>query len=219
MGSAQVKAGFGRKLLFLEGDSHRPSRTVPRLILASTSAYRRALLERLGVAFEVVSPGVDETHRTGETAHHRALRLALEKAQAVSLHSPTALVIGSDQVAAGPDGLLDKPGDAARCRTQLSGLSGRRAQFHTACALVHGESGRTETHIDLTTCVFRRLSPEEIGRYVERERPFDCAGGFKAEALGIALFESIDSHDPTALIGLPLIWLAGALRAAGVPVP
>jgi septum formation protein len=219
MGSAQVKAGFGRKLLFLEGDSYRTPRTVPRLILASTSLYRRALLERLGVDFEAVSPGVSETHRPGESAHDRALRLAIEKARAVAGRHPDDLVIGSDQVAAGPEGVLDKPGDEPRCRAQLASLSGRSAQFHTACAVVDGVTRRTETHVDLTTCVFRTLTLDEIERYVERERPFDCAGGFKAEALGIGLFESIDSRDPTALIGLPLIWLAGALRAAGVPVP
>jgi septum formation protein len=192
---------------------------VAALILASTSAYRRALLARLGLPFETESPGVSEAHVGGESPADRALRLALAKADAVARLHPQALVIGADQVAACGDELLDKPGDAARCRAQLATLSGRTALFYTACA-VRGSSGSVHlAHIDTTTVLFRALSAEEIGRYVARERPFDCAGGFRAEALGISLFECIESKDPTALIGLPLIWLAGALRGAGFLVP
>jgi septum formation protein len=205
--------------LFLEGDSHRPPRTVPRLILASTSIYRRELLQRLGLPFEIQAPGVDETHRARESPGNRALRLALEKARVVAGQHPDALVIGSDQVAAGPGGLLDKPGDAAHCREQLTVLSGRTAQFHTACALVCQARRQEQTHVDLTTCAFRALSAEEIERYVARESPLDCAGSFKAEGLGVSLLQAIDSRDPTALIGLPLIWLASALRACGLHVP
>ena len=131
---------------------------------------------------------------------------------------PGAVVIGADQVAAAGEELLDKPADAERCRAQLRSLSGRTARFYTACALLEG-SGRLVAHVDTTTVVFRSLAAEEIERYVARERPFDCAGGFKAEALGISLFECIESQDPTALIGLPLIWLAAALRGAGYHVP
>jgi septum formation protein len=192
---------------------------VPTLILASTSAYRRELLTRLGIAFEVIAPGISESHIAGESAADRALRLAQQKARAVALEHPDAVVIGNDQVAAGADGALDKPGDAVRCRAQLAGLSGRSARFFTAC-VVHGErAGVHLAHVDTTTVMFRVLSADEIERYVARERPFDCAGGFKAEALGIALFDYIESVDPTALIGLPLIWLAGALRAAGYRLP
>jgi septum formation protein len=192
---------------------------MPTLVLASLSPYRRELLARLGLAFEVIAPGVSEAHAAGESPADRALRLALAKARAVTQRFPHAVVIGSDQVAACGDAVLDKPGDAQRCRAQLNSLSGRTARFYTACTVL-GADGRVHlSHVDTTTVVFRTLSEEEIARYVEREQPFDCAGGFKAEALGIALFECIESQDPTALIGLPLIWLAGALRAAGYALP
>ena len=190
-----------------------------RLILASTSPYRRELLERLELPFEVIASGVAEDHRPGESPADRALRLATEKARAVSTRNPDALVIGADQVAAAGSELLDKPGDAARCRAQLSLLSGRTAYFYTACVLLGEAPAPHAAHVDTTTVVFRSLGAAEIARYVEREQPFDCAGGFKVEALGIALFDCIESQDPTALIGLPLIWLAGALRAADYPVP
>ena len=188
------------------------------LILASASAYRRELLGRLGVDFRTEIPGVSETHRPGEPPAERARRLSLEKARAVSRRHPGALVIGSDQVASVADTILDKPGDAPACREQLAALSGRTALFHTGCALVR-DATPCGVHVDTTTVVFRTLGREEIGRYVERDRPFDCAGGFRAEALGSALFERLETGDPTAIIGLPLIWVAGALRAAGVPVP
>jgi septum formation protein len=203
--------------LFLEGDSH-PSR-VPPLILASSSPYRRALLARLGLDFETLAPGVREAPLEGESATDRALRLADAKAQAVAQRYPGAIVIGSDQVAACAERLLGKPGDASQCRAQLASLSGHSAQFHTACVLVGVNAGVHSAHIDTTTVVFRSLTAEEIERYVAREQPYDCAGGFKAEALGITLFECIESQDPTALIGLPLIWLAGALRRAGYLLP
>jgi septum formation protein len=192
---------------------------VSALILASTSAYRRELLARLGLPFEVLAPGVPEVHIQGEAPADRALRLALEKAGAVTRTHPQAVVIGADQVASCAGQLLEKPGHAARCFEQLATLSGRTALFYTACA-VQGRGGAVHlAHVDTTTVVFRTLTTEEIERYVARERPFDCAGGFRAEALGISLFECIESRDPTALIGLPLIWLAGALREAGFAVP
>ena len=192
---------------------------MPQLVLASTSPYRRELLARLPLQFEVVPSGVDERHLPGESPADRALRLATAKAQAVSERRPGALVIGSDQVAACGGDVLDKPGDAPRCRAQLSRLSGHSADFYTACVLLGVQPPTHLAHVDTTTVVFRTLGAPEIERYVEREQPFDCAGGFKVEASGIALFEYIESRDPTALIGLPLIWLAGALRAAGYPLP
>lgn len=192
---------------------------MPQLILASTSPYRRKLLERLAVDFEVIAPEVPEDYRSGESPTDRALRLATAKAQAVSTRHPQALVLGSDQVGASGGEVLDKPGDARRCREQLQRLSGHTAHFYTACVLLGARPGLHLAHVDTTTVVFRGLSASEIDRYVARERPFDCAGGFRAEASGIALFDCIESQDPTALIGLPLIWLAGALRAAGFQLP
>jgi 7-methyl-GTP pyrophosphatase len=189
------------------------------LILASTSAYRRMLLERFGLPFETVRPEVTEEHIAGENPSERALRLAVAKAEAVAARHPGAVVIGSDQVAAAGQKVLDKPGDTATCRSQLATLSGTDARFYTGCAVI-GPSGSVRlVHLDTTTVFFRTLTSKEIERYVEREKPFDCAGGFKVEALGITLFESVESKDPTALIGLPLIWLACALRRAGFALP
>jgi septum formation protein len=203
--------------LFLEGDSSKAP--LQDLILGSTSSYRRALLERLGLEFRVVRPETDEDPLPGEPPGERALRLAQAKAQAVADRFPEAIVIGSDQVAAAGTHVLDKPGNAANCRAQLAALSGTSARFHTGCAVIGTSASVRLIHLDTTTVFFRQLSPTEIDRYVEIERPFDCAGGFKAEALGISLFETVESTDPTGLIGLPLIWLAGALRRAGYPVP
>jgi septum formation protein len=192
---------------------------VGALILASTSPYRRELLSRLALPFETRAPGVDEAQLAREAPADRALRLALEKARAVAQAHPEALVIGADQVAACGDRLLDKPGNAARARDQLEALSGRTALFYTACAVLGGSRKVHLAHIDTTTVLFRKLNASEIERYIERERPFDCAGGFRAESLGISLFECIECRDPTALIGLPLIWLAAALREAGFQLP
>jgi septum formation protein len=189
------------------------------LILASTSPYRRSLLERLGIAFTALPPGTAEDTVPGELPPDRALRLSMAKAQAIASRHPGAVVIGSDQVAALGSNILEKPGDAARCRAQLTAASGSSARFHTGCAVIGAQAGVRLVHIDTTTVFFRSLTGAEIERYVERERPFDCAGGFRVEGLGISLFESIESHDPTALIGLPLIWLAGALRRAGFRLP
>ena len=192
---------------------------MPELILASTSPYRRLLLERLGIAFTVLPPQVPEDALPGELPPDRALRLATAKAQAVASRRPDAVVIGSDQVAAIGSRILDKPGGAAHCRAQLTAASGSSARFHTACAVIAPQAGVRMVHIDTTTVFFRSLTDQEIERYVEREQPFDCAGGFRVEGLGISLFESIETHDPTALIGLPLIWVACALRRAGFDLP
>lgn len=192
------------------------------LILASTSPYRRALLQRLGIAFECVSPGVEEDHLAGESPQARALRLAQAKAQAVSVKYPQAVVIGSDQVAACGDAVLDKPGDATRARAQLAALSGTVAHFYTACVVMAPgikEGAGALPHLDITTVHVRSLSVAEIARYVEREQPYDCAGSFKVEGAGIALFSRIESEDPTGLIGLPLIFVAQALRQCGFLVP
>jgi septum formation protein len=189
------------------------------LILASTSPYRRALLERFGLPFEVMPPGVDEQAHAARIPAVRCTLLTMAKAEAVADRHPEAVVIGSDQVAALGDRILHKPGDAETCRAQLQALSGRTAHFYTGCAVVGRAAGLALSHFDTTTVEFRTLQPDEIARYVEREKPFDCAGGFKAEALGITLFERIESNDPTALIGLPLIYLAAALRQAGYRLP
>jgi septum formation protein len=191
----------------------------PRLLLASTSRYRAGLLQRLGVSFEALPPGVAEDARAGELPVDRARRLAVAKAQDIAKAHPDALVIGSDQLAACQGRVLDKPGDAARAFSQLAFLSAQRAHFYTACAVLGAGLALPAVHVDTTTVNFRALSTGEIERYVAREQPFDCAGSFKAEALGVVLFESIETLDPTALIGLPLIWLAGALRGAGCLLP
>lgn len=188
----------------------------PRLVLASTSRYRAELLARFGLPFLTEAPGVDESARDGETARDRALRLARAKAAAVSARHPDAWVIGSDQVADLAGRILDKPGDAARCREQLAAESGRCVEFHTAVVLHRAAPRLIAEHVDRTVVRFRQLATGEIARYVELDKPFDCAGGFRSEGLGVALFESMETADPAALVGLPVIWLAGALRAAGL---
>jgi septum formation protein len=187
----------------------------PPLILASTSPYRRELLERLGVPFAVEAPDVEEAQLAGEPPTERALRLAAAKAEAVALRHPGAVVIGSDQVAAAGGMILDKPGTVERACQQLRHLAGSQARFHTACAVRWHNTGFSVNHLDTVTVSVRDLTTDEISAYVAREQPLNCAGSFKSEGLGIALFSRIESEDPTALVGLPLIWLAGALRQAG----
>jgi septum formation protein len=186
------------------------------LILASTSAYRAALLERLGLPFSVEAPGVTEELLGGEAPAARALRLAQAKAQAISAVHPGAWVLGSDQVAECDGRIFEKPGGADRCRRQLTACSGRSVVFHTAVVLARGLPCALNQHVDRTVVRFRSLQDDEIARYVQRDRPFDCAGGFRCEGLGISLFDGIDGSDPTALIGLPLIWVSHALRQAGL---
>lgn len=190
----------------------------PKLLLASSSRYRRTLLERLGLPFEAQSPGVDETRRLNEEPIELAHRLARSKAEAIAARHPSAVVIGSDQLAAMGRQVLGKPEDEERCRQQLKSMSGQRVNFYTAVHLIQPKGDR-ESHLDVTTVQFRALTAEEIARYVAREKPLDCAGGFKVEGLGITLFDRIDSQDPTALIGLPLIWVAAGLRRAGFSLP
>jgi septum formation protein len=194
--------------------------STPRIVLASTSRYRAELLRRLIPDFEQVAPGVDEFGEPDEAPAERAARLARLKTRAVAENISDALVIGSDQVADLDGRVLDKPGSAANARAQLLACSGHAARFHTAVCVVDTRGdNRAWQATDLTRVVFRTLSADEIARYVERERPLDCAGGFKAEALGISLFERIESNDPTALIGLPLIALARLLRECGLALP
>jgi septum formation protein len=196
-----------------------PSSSPRPLVLASTSRYRAGLLQRFGLPFDRHNPAVDESERAGEAPRSRALRLAEAKAEAVAAQFPSAIIIGGDQVPATSTTILNKPGNEANCREQLKLLSGSTAEFYTACTLRCLEAGVKLSHVDTTAVKLRPLSDPEIDRYIARERPFDCAGGFKAEALGITLFERIDTEDPTAIIGLPLIWLAGALRSVGFAVP
>jgi septum formation protein len=191
----------------------------PRLVLASTSPYRRQLLERLGLAFECVAPGCDEARLPGEDPARMAQRLARTKAETVAARHPGRVVIGSDQVAVRGQEILGKPGSVERCTEQLLRSSGHEVTFLTAVHVLDGAHERAEAHLDRTVVTFRRLDAVEVARYIAADAPLDCAGGFKAESLGIALFERIDSTDPTALTGLPLIWVCGALRRAAIPVP
>ena len=189
---------------------------VPRLILASTSRYRRELLQRLRLPFEVLAPGVDETPRAGETPAALAMRLALSKANAVAAGADDAIVIGSDQVAELDGRAIGKPGSHERAFEQLKRMSGRRVVFHTAVAVVRRDRGFERALLAPVAVVFRHLSSDEIERYLRLDAPYDCAGSAKSEALGVALLDSIDSDDPTALIGLPLIRTCALLREAGL---
>lgn len=200
--------------------AENPSAALTRpLWLASSSRYRRELLQRLGIPFECRSPEVDESRQQGEAPANLAERLALAKAKAIAAHEPGALVIGSDQVCALGDECLGKPGSAAAQAAMLARLSGQVVTFHTAVAIVGIEAGFWKRHRDETRCVFRQLGEREILDYVAREPAQDCAGGFKSEGLGISLFERMESVDPTALIGLPLIWVANTLRPFAAASP
>lgn len=190
-----------------------------RLVLASTSRYRRELLARLGLRFETASPRVDEEALPGEAPAATALRLSIEKARSVGADFPDALVIGSDQVADCDGEPVGKPGDHLRAVAQLARLSGRTVVFHTGVALLDTRSGECQSALVDVRSTFRTLSADEIEAYLVRERPYDCAGAVKSEALGITLFERIENDDPSALVGLPLIRLAAMLRNAGVRVP
>lgn len=190
-----------------------------RIVLASTSRYRKMLLERLGIAFIAVAPGTDETALHGETPAGTAFRLAEAKARSVAHSYPDALIIGSDQVADCGGTPIGKPGNHERALAQLTQLSGQTVIFHTGLALLDARTGKCQTALIDVRSTFRFLSAGEIEAYLRREQPYDCAGSVRSEGLGIALFESIESGDPTALIGLPLIRLTSMLRAAGVPLP
>jgi septum formation protein len=199
--------------------SPHSTRPALALVLASTSRYRRALLERLRIPFVTCGSEVDESRGADEDALTLAQRLSREKAAAVASRYPGSLIIGSDQVAVRGRIVLGKPGTRERCIEQLRDASGQRVVFHTGVQVLDTRTGRQESHVDTTTVTFRTLTDAEIRRYVDAEQSFDCAGGFKCEGLGIALFDRIDSQDPTALMGLPLIWVSGALRRSGLELP
>ena len=196
-----------------------PTSTTPRLILASSSAYRRQLLERLRLPFDVMVPDIDETALPGEAPEATALRLAHQKAQAVAARAPGSVIIGSDQVATLDGEQIGKPGNHAKALAQLQKMRGRRVVFHTALCLWDGRAstltGASQLENVQTFVTFRNLPDAELDAYLRIEQPYDCAGSAKNEGLGIALIERIDSTDPSALTGLPLIALSGMLRRAG----
>ena len=188
------------------------------LVLGSTSAYRRALLERLRIPFTVVAPDVDEATLAGETPEQTAIRLALAKAHAVAQGREDSVVIGSDQVADLDGEAIGKPGNFERARSQLQRMSGQTVVFHTAVAVVCSAQQFVAQSLVPVRVRFRTLTDAEISHYLLAETPYDCAGSAKSEGLGIALLERIDNSDPSALVGLPLIETARMLRAAGIPI-
>lgn len=188
------------------------------IVLASTSPYRRDLLARLRLPFEVRAPAVNESALPGEAARETALRLAQAKARAVAPDCPSALIIGCDQIAVLDGVPLGKPGNHTNAVSQLKAMRGRSVLFHTALTLFNARTGVSQTAEVPTTVRFRHYGAAEIERYLEVERPYDCAGSARIEGLGIVLVESVESTDPTALIGLPLIELASMLRNEGVTV-
>lgn len=190
-----------------------------KLVLASTSAYRRELLQRFGLPFEVARPDVDESPLPDETPQATAERLAVEKARAVAGQFDDALIIGSDQVAHMGDTRFGKPGTVERAIAQLKSMSGRSVIFHTALAVLNTRTGHVQVDAVPTEVRFRTLSDEEIVRYVDKERPLDCAGSAKSEGLGITLLDALAGDDPNALVGLPLIALARMLRNEGIALP
>lgn len=196
------------------------SKHLPRLILASSSRYRHELLSRLQLPFEVLVPDIDETPLANETPTMTALRLARAKAQTIATLAPNALVIGSDQVATLDELQIGKPGNFENALLQLQKMRGRRVIFHTALCLWDGRQNLPENQVqveDIQTFVtFRNLPDEELSAYLHIEQPYDCAGSAKNEGLGITIIEKIESTDPTALTGLPLIALTTMLRRAGV---
>ena len=190
-----------------------------KLVLASTSAYRRELLQRFDLPFDVARPDIDETPLPGETPQATAERLAVEKARAVAGQFEDALIIGSDQVAHMGDTRFGKPGTVERAIAQLQAMSGRTVIFHTALAVLNTRSGHVQLDAVPTQVRFRTLGDDEIVRYVNKERPLDCAGSAKSEGLGITLLDALAGDDPNALIGLPLIALARMLRNEGIALP
>ena len=189
------------------------------LVLGSSSAYRAELLTLLAIPFEQDSPSIDETMLTGEAAEDYVCRLAREKAKAVAVRHPNAIVIGSDQCSESQGQLLGKPHTPERAIEQLTNASGQIVTLFTAIAVLEPDSGRIQVAQVPTTVHFRTLSRESITRYVQNDSPLDCAGSFRAEGLGITLFERINSDDPTAVIGLPLIALTRLLAQAGINLP
>lgn len=192
---------------------------LPRIILASSSPYRRTLLERLRLPFETCSPDIDERRQADEPVEQLVSRLATTKALAVADRYPDALIIGSDQVAALGESVLGKPGNRQNAIKQLQMMRSSRVDFVTGLCLINSRTGRRQTAIVHFRAVFRNYSDSEIERYLDLDLPFDCAGSFKSEQLGIALLERMEGEDPSALMGLPLIELARMLRQESVAVP
>ncbi len=192
--------------------------TSPRLILASGSRYRHDLLARLKVPFEVMVSEADETARPGEGARELTERLAIAKASAVRAKAPDALIIGSDQVAEYDGEIVGKPGGFDEAARQLRRISGKTARLYTGLALLNAKTGRIQAEVALFEVTFRKLGEDHIARYLEKERPYDCAGSVKSEGLGIALFERFHGDDPNTLIGLPLIRLVRMLESEGFEV-
>jgi septum formation protein len=190
----------------------------PRIILASSSPYRRALLSRLDLPFDSVSPDIDETARTGELPQQLVERLAIDKARAVAEVSPDALVIGSDQVAVHDGEIVGKPRDHEHAVQQLRQASGNSVTLYTGLALIHSDSGRIQSEVIPYRVLFRPLTDDQIERYLTKEQPYDCAGSVKSEGLGVALLERFEGDDPNTLIGLPLIRLVRMLENEGVEI-
>ena len=189
------------------------------LLLASSSVYRRELLSRLRLTFSCSSPDIDESHRPGEAAHELVKRLSLEKAQALATSHPAHLIIGSDQVAVLNEQIIGKPHTFEKARDQLLNASGASVTFLTGLTLLNSQTGHYQTDCIPFTVHMRTLSPEQIERYLHAEEPYDCAGSFKAEGLGVSLFQRTEGDDATSLVGLPLIRLVDMLHKEGVCVP
>jgi septum formation protein len=203
----------------MEEDMNSHSPLPIRLVLASSSPYRKELLAKLGIPFEAASPGIDESALSGETPAQQSKRLAEDKAMALRQRFPAHLIIGSDQVATLEGVQLGKPGNPARTVAQLCAASGKKVEFLTSVCVLDSSTGEAVSATDRTVVHFRPLTEEKIKRYVDKERPYDCAGGFKSESLGIALIERLETGDPNALVGLPLISLVGLLEKFGLEIP
>ena len=191
----------------------------PALLLASSSPFRRQLLDKLGLKFIHQSPDIDESRLAGEAPLELVMRLAREKAEALAGDHPDTLIIGSDQVAVIGDQVLGKPGSREKAIEQLSAASGQRVTFLTGLCLLNTATGRTQVACDPFHVQFRTLRPEQIERYVDAEQPLNCAGSFKSEGLGIVLFKALEGRDPNTLVGLPLILLTEFLAAEGMSLP
>ena len=197
----------------------QPREISPPLVLASTSPFRKMLLQKLGLAFSTYAPLIDESPQPGENPARLVMRLSLRKAQAAGDKFPDALIIGSDQVACIDDIVLGKPGDRKHAIEQLQTASGRRVTFYTGLTLLNTASGNNQTLCEPFIVCFRRLQRDQIERYLDAEQPYNCAGSFKSEGLGISLFERLQGDDPNALIGLPLIRLVAMLNTEGIRIP
>ncbi|WP_457669081.1 Maf family protein [Thiolapillus sp.] len=189
------------------------------LVLGSTSPFRHELLEKLGLPFSTAAPDVDESHREGESPRELVMRLAQAKARAVADDHPAALIIGSDQVACVDEQILGKPGSREKAIAQLESMSGKTICFHTGLCLYNAATNKVQVVCDDFRVHFRKLGHEQIVRYVDKEEPFNCAGSFKSEGLGITLFRKLEGNDPNSLVGLPLIRLVSMLEKEGIELP